>query len=60
MIRLTEVMLSPVFSLKPKESAKELVIPCLPRNDFLSQQGKGDKNNTLDRQAAEEIISGKF
>ena len=48
------------FSVNPKESGKELIIPCLPRNKKLFPHGKEDEVNSLDQQAAEEIINGKF
>ncbi|XP_028414493.1 G-patch domain and KOW motifs-containing protein-like [Dendronephthya gigantea] len=43
-------------SKNPKAAVKELVIPCRSRNDVLLARVKNEAGNTLDKQAAEEII----
>jgi hypothetical protein len=52
-------MLSWFYSTKSKEIAKELVIPCRKRNDVLLAKVQNAVGNTLDKEAAEEIIKGR-
>ena len=46
------------YSTKPKETVSELVIPCRSKNNLLLDKLKNATGNTLDKQAAEEIING--
>lgn len=48
-----------VFSIKPEEKPKEKVIPCKTKNRWILPED-AKFSDSLDRQAAEELLKGKF
>ena len=46
-----------LFSVKPEDKPKEKVIPCLAKNRWILPM-EGKFADTLDRQAAEELMKG--